>query len=271
MKLISLSLRNFKGVEESRLNFNPDGITLIHGPNEAGKSSHAEALSLIFNHKASANTPATRDIRPVHRDVNPEITLEAQSGPYHFIYKKEFKPRSGATTLELLAPVKENLTGDKAHEKVNAILEETLDKPLWDALILRQGDMIRLPDLQGRAALMSALDAAAGGAAFDEQAETLFEKVTAAYGEFYTRDGREGERLVAADQQCRDRKDRAAFLQQRLNEVQKQVERADYLKNRLTALRLNLKRAEEDLAEQRRRSGQIAAAAENVHRLELAR
>ncbi len=269
MKLLSLHLRNFKGVADSRLCFNPDGITLIHGPNEAGKSSHAEALSLVFNHKASANTPVTRDIRPVHRDANPQISLEAQSGPYHFIYHKEFKPRSGSTTLEILAPQRENLTGDKAHEKVNAILEETLDKPLWDALILRQGDMIRLPDLQGRSALMSALDQAAGGAAFDEQAETLYEKVAAAYGAYYTRDDREGERLAAADKRCLEAKERADAFCARLGEMQKRVERADYLKRRLTALSLNIRQAESDLAEQRRRAGLVEAAKDNLRRLEL--
>ncbi len=271
MKLLSLRLGNFKGVAESLLRFNPDGITLIHGPNEAGKSSHAEALSLIFNYKASANIPATRDIRPVHRDANPAISLEAQSGPYHFVYKKEYKPRSGSTTLEILAPRRENLTGDKAHDRVNAILEETLDKQLWDALILTQGDMIRLPDLQGRSALMSALDAAAGGTAFDERAETLYEKVAAAYGAFYTRDDREGERLAAADKNFVAARGRAEMLRSRLEEVQKRVERADYLKNRLTALKLNFRQAESDLAEQRRRAGKIEEARENLRRIELAR
>ena len=63
-------------------------------------------------------------IAPVHRDVGPEIELEAESGPYVFTYSKRFikKPE---TKLTITKPKPENLTGRDAHDRAEAILKET--------------------------------------------------------------------------------------------------------------------------------------------------
>ena len=48
MKLLRVRLRHFRGIDERELVFAREGVTLVTGPNEIGKSSFAEALDLLF-------------------------------------------------------------------------------------------------------------------------------------------------------------------------------------------------------------------------------
>ena len=190
MKFIRLRLVNYRGIEASEVSFAPQGITLVQGPNEAGKTSLAEAVGLLFEYPDSTKHRNIEAIRPLHRDEGPEIELEAQSGPYAFTYYKRFykKPE---TKLTVRQPRRESHTGREAHERADAILHETLDLDLWKALSIQQGDTIHQPDLTGQTSLSVALDRVAGGRPADPREEGLFERVHKEYGEYFTDRGRE--------------------------------------------------------------------------------
>ena len=49
MKLLRLRVRAFRGLDERELTFAPLGVTIVQGPNEAGKSSLAEAIDLLLD------------------------------------------------------------------------------------------------------------------------------------------------------------------------------------------------------------------------------
>ncbi|MCC8165578.1 MAG: hypothetical protein LIQ31_05380, partial [Planctomycetes bacterium] len=235
-------------------------IPIVQGPNEIGKTSLAEAIGVIFALKAGASSGPARAIRPVHRDADPNILMEATSGPYHFIYEKTFRPRGGSTSLRILEPAAErnNYTADAAHDKANQILQDTLDKDLWDALTIRQGDVIRIPDMKGRVALMAALDAAAGGAVMDHQAESLFEAVEKKYLEYHTRDGKRGDVRTKAEKAAVAARERFDALSARLAEAEEKSRRADALQDRV---RENRRRY--DLAVQDRDKARLQADAVN--------
>lgn len=236
MKFKRLTIRNYRGVEERTVEFADSGATLIQGPNEIGKTSLAEAVHILFQFKASSNHQTVREIKPVHRDVGTEIELEAESGPYHFIYRKRFH-KDKATELTLVKPVQDNLTDDEAHERANRILTETLDKELWDALIVRQGDMIEQPELSGQAALMKALDSASGGEGSDRRAESLFERVEAEYVRYYQRNGREGSALTGAAAAFAAAREKAEETKSLLDSLEKKSERCALLKRREVEVR----------------------------------
>ncbi len=248
MKLIRIRIDDYKGVSSREIEFADSGITIIQGPNEIGKSSLAEAIGVVFEMKASAGDKHARAIRPVHRDADPHIFIEAMSGPYHFIYEKTFRPRGGSTSLQVLEPAAErnNYTADAAHNKANQILQETLDKDLWDALIIRQGDMIRISDMKGRVALMAALDAAAGGVAMDRQAESLFEAVEKKYLEYHTRDGKRNDVRTKAERAALAAREHADTLKARLDEADKKTRRADDLQERVLKKRTDYDTAVRD-------------------------
>ena len=68
MRILSIHLRHYRGIEERRIEFPRDGVTVIEGPNETGKSSLAEALDLILDELDSTKKQRWLAVRPVDRD-----------------------------------------------------------------------------------------------------------------------------------------------------------------------------------------------------------
>ena len=135
MKILRLRLRDYRGVKDADLHLAPVGATVVEGPNEAGKTSLAEALGILFDYPDSSHSRDVKGIKPVHHDAGTEIELEAESGAYAFTYFKRFHKKP-ETTLTVTKPRQENLTGRPAHERAEAILRETIDTALWRALNL---------------------------------------------------------------------------------------------------------------------------------------
>ena len=135
----------------------------ISGANEIGKSSMIEALDLLLEAKDRSTKKEVKQVKPTHADEGAEVTAEISTGPYRFVYFKRFhkKPETGLTVL---APRREQLTGDEAHERVLAILAETVDTELWQAQRVLQSASTAPVDLSGCDALSRALDVAAGQA-----------------------------------------------------------------------------------------------------------
>lgn len=258
MKFKKLRIKNYRGVDESTVVFGESGVTLVQGPNEVGKSSLAESIHILFQFKASSSDKAVRAIKPVHRDLGSEIELEAESGDYRFVYRKKFH-KTPAAELEISAPHQANYTGDEAHDQANRILADTLDKQLWDALIIRQGDMIGQPDLSGKAALMTALDNVAGGGDGDRQAEGLFARVEAEYGKYYQKNGREGSVLTAAAADAETSRQRADAGKTLLDSIEKKADRLALLQREDKSLRKQLEENKSKLALQSQAIAEIDA------------
>ncbi|MBW9216749.1 AAA family ATPase [Mumia sp. zg.B53] len=155
-----MTLRHFRGVQESTVRFG-DGVTVVVGPNEAGKSSVAEAVRLLRTTKSSSRSQAVRDVKPVGLDVGPEAEVELRTGPYALVYRKRWL-KSPMTELDVTAPSREQHSGDEAHQRFAAILSETVDVDLWEALEIVQGESLDQPELARISALHRALDDSAG-------------------------------------------------------------------------------------------------------------
>ena len=141
--------------------FAADGVTVVEGPNEVGKTCIPEALDLLIAMPDNSKARKVRDVEPVHRDAGPEVEVEMSSGQYRFRYSKRWLRRP-ETRLAILAPTPRNLTGRDAHDRVEALLEETLDAELWRAMRVEQGTELVLPQL-AVPSLGRALDRAAAG------------------------------------------------------------------------------------------------------------
>src|SRR5262249_9426317 len=139
---------------------------------EIGKSSMIEALDLLLEAKDRSTKKEVKQVKPTHADVGAEVTAEISTGPYRFIYRKRFHKKC-ETELTLLAPRREQLTGDEAHERVCTMLAETVDTDLWQAQRVLQAASTAPVDLSGCDALSRALDVAAGEAVELSGAEPL--------------------------------------------------------------------------------------------------
>jgi hypothetical protein len=190
MKLHRLVLTNYRGITHREIDFPDHGVIVVCGANEVGKSSMIEALDLLLESKDRSTKKDVKQVKPTHADVGSEVTAEISTGPYRFIYRKRFHKKC-ETQLTVLSPRREQLTGDEAHDRVRAMLAETVDIDLWHAQRVLQAASTCAVDLSGCDALSRALDVAAGDAAALSGTEPLLiEKIDAEYGRYFTPTGR---------------------------------------------------------------------------------
>ena len=192
MRIHRIHLQHVAGVDDRVLEFE-DGVTVVVGPNEAGKSTIATALQLLLEEKDRYDNERIRAVRPVHVDADPTIELECTTGPYHVTYRKVFGRTAGRreTTLQVHTPTRASLVGDAAHDRMCEILDETVDEELWSALRVQQRHDVGQADLSASGALAAALDAAGTGAPTLSDDGSLVDRVDEAAAEFWTDTGRE--------------------------------------------------------------------------------
>ncbi len=236
MKFIRLRVANYRGVPAAEVRFGATGITLIKGPNEAGKTSLCEAIGFLFEYPDSSRHRNIEAIKPVHHDEGPEIELQAESGPYAFTYLKRFLKRP-ETNLTITKPRPENYTGREAHERAEAILRDTLDIDLWKALTIQQGYAIRQPDLTRQTSLSIALDKAAGGRPADPREEGLFDKVREEYLKSFTERNTEKKELAECRKAQTGAESEVARIEQAIRDLDHDIDRAAALKQEVGQLK----------------------------------
>jgi hypothetical protein len=237
MRFLRLRVANYRGIDTCEVRFGSPGITLVQGPNEAGKTSLGEAIGLLFEFPDSSKHRNAEAIRPVHRDEGPEIELEAESGLYAFTYFKRFykKPE---TKLTVTRPKHENLTGREAHDRAEAILRETLDIDLWKALTIQQGDAIHQPDLGKQTSLSAALDRVAGGRPADPMEEGLFDRVREEFSRFFTERGAEKKDLQEARKLQTETLAEITGIEQQIRDLEQDIEKSATLQRELGQLKM---------------------------------
>ena len=184
MRILRLSLKNWRGVDSRDVTLS-DGVTVIEGPNEIGKSTIVEAIRLLFGELDSSKKQAVKSIKPVDQDVGSTIEAEIQTGDYRFVYSKTFN-KSSKTSLNILAPARKQLTGREAHERAGQIMGSTVDMALWEALLVDQGEKVALVNIRDSAGLARALDEAAGSSSSGGEDSGLYATVQAEYERYFT-------------------------------------------------------------------------------------
>ncbi len=251
MRIHRIKLRNYAGVAESELKFADEGVTIIEGDNEAGKTSHIEAFYLILNYPDSSSASAVKAVQPVRRDVGAEVEVEISTGQYRFVYSKRWH-RDKQTTLELLQPQHDNFRGREAHEKVESILDETLDKTLWSALRLQQGKELRQAGFDGVRSLGQALDLAAGSDRVGDRENDLWERICQERDRYWTPTGQVNAQRNTSASQVETAQDEVVKIETSLRDLDNatdEMARLDDEKKTLEARQKEQEDIEADLAE----------------------
>ena len=259
MRVHRIRLHNYRGIDDCELDFANDGVTIVEGDNEIGKTSIFEALDLLLSELDSSNKARIRSTQPVGRDVGPEAEAELSSGDYRFVYRKRWRRRP-ETTLAVTEPRSESLTGREAHERVREMLDETLDWNLWEALRVHQGTELRLPSLDVRS-LGAALDLAAGGDGPTGDDDALWDRIEAERGRYWTGTGRVSKERAELEGKVRIARDRVAELDTALNQIQADADALSSLVERHRQLEDEHQSAKEfeiELAERWRHVEQLA-------------
>lgn len=266
MRITRIRLKNFCGVVEAEAGFATKGVTIVHGQNEAGKSTLMLGINVLFDHRDDSRKEEVRLTKPVHKDVGSEVEADVEIGVCRFTYFKRFH-KDRETRLTLYAPKAENLTGREAHDRVQQILAENLDTNLWRALRIVQGQNLIMPELHNQPALAQALDHVAGQVKAGEREEGLYEAVRSEYLQYFTDRGREKEDPIGkARSEADTAKESEQELQRQLKELENDITRAENLE-KLTR-NLNNKLKDLDTAETKAQEvwDRVSRLSDNVER-----
>lgn len=272
MKLHRLVLTNYRGVAHREIEFPDRGVVVVSGANEIGKSSMIEALDLLLTVKDRSSKKEVKAVKPTHADVGAEVTAEISTGAYRFIYRKRFHKKA-ETVLTELTPNRRQLTGDEAHDRVLAILDETVDTALWQAQRVLQASATAPVDLSGCDALSRALDVAAGAAEDTVDAADadplLIDKIEREYLDYFTATGRPTGIWAAATGRLRTADEAVDRCAAALREVDQAVARHATLTAELAGLAEQIAAAEQrrTLAEQAAGAVQKLAAERDTAKL----
>jgi hypothetical protein len=267
MKLHRLILTNYRGITHREIVLPDSGVIVVSGANEIGKSSMIEAIDLLLEAKDRSTKREVKQIKPTHADVGAEVEAEISSGPYCFVYRKRFHKHS-ETTLTVLAPQREQHTGDEAHERVCAILAETVDAELWRAQRVLQAASTDAVDLSGCDALSRALDVAAGQstALSGDEGEPpacggplLIDRIDTEYARYFTPTGRATGEWAAAIARLAAADDEVARCAAAVAEVDDCVGRHAELSERRVELDAQRKAAQQRLTAARAAATVVAA------------
>lgn len=269
MRLHRLDLTDYRGIAHRSIRFAETGITVVKGPNEIGKSSLLEALDLILTTKASSKNQTVRDVQPAGRDVGPLVEVELSSGPYHFVYTKQWL-RGVRTELSLRAPVREQQVGDAAHDRVVQILAETLDADLWHAVRLLQGRSLEQADLTTVTPLHRALEATSDGGEVGGDHADLLERIGQERDAFFTKSGAERGELLAAGQAVAEAERRREEARESLAGIDQLVRAHADRERELSGLRVGYDEASAERADARRLRREVEALSQALQNAQAA-
>ena len=193
MILHSLTVSNVRAIDHLHLEKLPEtGVIVIHGNNEEGKSTILDALDAVLNIKYNSAAKPIKSLKPVDRDVSPEVSATMTVGPVTFRIAKRWLKKKEAE-LTVTAPTRENHTGGDAEERLAEILREHLDADLLRTLFLRQEDLGGAIQAAGIATLSNALASAhtdgADGPVDASDDDELMRAVDQEYLRYFTRRG----------------------------------------------------------------------------------
>jgi AAA ATPase domain len=269
MKLHRLILTNYRGIAHREIDFPDNGVVVVCGANEIGKSSMIEALDLLLEFKDRSTRKEVKQVKPAHADVGSEVIAEISTGPYRFVYRKRFHKKR-ETQLTVLAPRREQLSGDEAHDRVQAMLTETVDTGLWHAQRVLQAASTAAVDLSGCDVLSRALDVAAGDAAALSGTEPLLvERIDAEYARYFTPTGRATGEWAAAMAGLRDAEDEVQRCAAAVAEVEDRVGRHAALTAELAELSRQQLAVDARHSAAQAAAGQIGQLTEQVREAEL--
>ena len=126
MKIKSIQLKPFAGISDKKVDFSP-GLTVILGPNEAGKSTLLNALkSVLFTEVELTKVrfdKLMKEYMPVKGGDTIRVSLEFQAEGKDYFLKKTWKPGNRKGSSILKSPDQGEFTID---EEVSRMIDELL-------------------------------------------------------------------------------------------------------------------------------------------------
>jgi hypothetical protein len=256
MRIHRITLKNFRGVGDNTVEFASQGVTVLVGPNEIGKSSIPEGLDVLLRIFHDSKRSEITDLKPVGHDAGPEVEADISLGDYRMVYGKRWL-KNAATTLTITEPTHQQFTGRDAHDKMVELLDGHLDRPLFDALRYVQGTAVGQHGISRSTSLMAALDQATSSRSTEPDGGTvLIDAIEAEYERYFTPSGKVrvdrnqvGDRLAAARASLESSQQSLKGLEQLGIDFASVVERIGMAEGRLDSCRRERVEVDEKLTQ----------------------
>jgi DNA repair exonuclease SbcCD ATPase subunit len=197
MKLRALELEQFRKFDRPiRIAGMSDGLNLIVGPNEMGKSTLFAALQAVLFERHRSQAQSVKSFQPAgHDGASPRVALQLEVDGLPYRIEKRFLRRPSA---ELALPDGRHLHGEAAEEALDALLgggggrrsaPEALG--VWGLIWVGQGQSFALPEMAAgaRATLQAILDAEVGEVLGGDHGNALIARLDEALHELIYRRG----------------------------------------------------------------------------------
>jgi energy-coupling factor transporter ATP-binding protein EcfA2 len=232
MKLCALELDQFRKFDRPvRIQGLTDGLNLIVGPNEMGKSTLLAALvaALFEKHRSSART--VQSFQPNRHRTAPRVMLDFEVGGGPYRIEKQFLKRPFA---HLHLPDGARIDGDDAEAELERLLAfdgagRRSDGDIWGVLWVAQGRSFDLPAFGdgARATLQSCLDVELGQAIGDDRGPALLASIEAALLELVDRRGKPKGRYLALERELAELRHGIARLEHHAGELDQDLARLE--------------------------------------------
>jgi len=253
MRIRSVSVENFGTIKALDLEFG-DGLTLICGPNESGKTTLGRAMWFALTRRATSQAEKIREIEPnTGGTPSVEIELERKNGVYTL--EKNFAGQSGSTTLSIdREGILDTYNGEEADEKIRELLGfgEFSGLPptpnhtgFWPVTWVRQGESGSDPGEklteQGNEATVSKVLAEVGGEVLaGADGEDLIDEAREEYERFFASKGtkrtRSGAPLYEAEKRLEEAEEERDRLEKKQHEYEQNLEDFNRLKEQIEEL-----------------------------------
>jgi chromosome segregation ATPase len=174
-----------------------DGITVISGDNEEGKSTVLDAIRTVLFTRHRVSGDAAERMQPFGQSVRPEISLDCEIGGKRYALRKAFCRRPEAE----LTWAGGRATGDAAEDQLQDLLRfvpprrgasEPEHQGIWGLFWVEQGTSFRALRMSdgSRQTLVSALEGEVGQVLGGDRGRALLQAIRSHFEELFTPTGR---------------------------------------------------------------------------------
>lgn len=182
----SLKLKNVAAVKAAELRPAAEGVTVVYGPNESGKSTLLKSYSALFDPDLGLNTTRSlaKKLAPVEVDARPQVSINLRSGNQIIEHSRSIG-RSGKALLKLSGDLVETSVGKPGWQRFLEISKEMIDPDLRAALTIEQDTIASISGLGGFEGLSALLQGEGQGVGrtagisglLDEVGDRLFQEI----------------------------------------------------------------------------------------------
>jgi len=253
MRIRSVSVENFGTIGAVDLELG-DGMTVICGPNESGKSTLQRAIWFALTRRATSQAEEIREIEP-NGGGTPRVEVELDGAEGTYAVEKTFAGQSGSTTLRADRDgMVDTYSGEEAGEKLRGVLGfgEISGRPptpdhtgFWPVTWVRQAESgsdpgEKLAEEGNEATVSEALAEIGGDVLAGSEGGDLIEKAREEYGRFFTPNGnkttRSGAPLHEAEKRLEEAEEKLRRLEEKQREYERDLEEFSRLQSEITGL-----------------------------------